>query len=330
MIDMITPPRDSILEVRDLVTNFSTPEGVVRAVDGISINVRSGESVAIVGESGSGKSTTALSIMQLIPPPGRIVGGNIIYKGKDLAEFSEREMEGIRGKEISMVFQDPRSFLNPLMRVGDQISEAIELHFHNNRETVKKTVIETLKKVGIHDPEQVARYYPHKLSGGMAQRVLIAIAVSCRPSLLIADEATTALDTTVQSQIVDLLRTLKDESGMSLLVITHDLGIVAELCDRVYVMYGGKIMETSDVRSLFRNPQHPYTKALLKCVLSTYEYKDKLESLEGSVPDLTRPPIGCRFHPRCPLATQECREREPPPVRTGESAYAYCWKATST
>jgi peptide/nickel transport system ATP-binding protein/oligopeptide transport system ATP-binding protein len=314
-----------LLSVRNLRTYFFTSMGTVKAVDGISMNVGRKESVALVGESGSGKTVTALSIMGLVQQPGKIVEGKVLLEDRDLLELSSKELCSVRGGEISIVFQDPMTFLNPVQRVGDQIEEALRKHQNVGKTEAEKRVTQILGKIGIPSPTRFARYYPHQLSGGMRQRVLIAIALSCHPSLLIADEPTTAVDVSVQAQIIDLLSQLRDEMGLSLLLITHDLGIVAELCDQVYIMYAGKIMEYADVFSLFEDPKHPYTSGLLKSAVSIDELRKDLVAIDGMAPDMTDPPPGCRFHPRCGHTMEICRMKEPDLVAIGSNRYVSCW-----
>ncbi|HXG52546.1 MAG TPA: ABC transporter ATP-binding protein [candidate division Zixibacteria bacterium] len=309
-----------LLEVKGLKTYLRTSLGLVRAVDGVDLCISKGEAVGLVGESGCGKTMTAHSLLKLVPsPPGFIEEGEIRFRGRDLLRLDEREMREVRGREISMVFQDPMTYLNPVMKVGRQIAEAIAAP------APEQSVLKLLESVGIADPPKVAQQYPHELSGGMRQRVLIAIAVANAPSLLIADEPTTALDVTVQAQILDLVKTIKAEKGTSLLLITHDLGIVAEICDRIYVMYAGKIVESGDVFSIFEEPLHPYTQGLLRSSLSIAEFREKLETIEGAVPNLLDPPAGCRFHPRCPAAMSVCREKEPSPVQEKPGRQVSCW-----
>jgi len=322
---MVTTTNAQLLSVQDLKTYFYTSYGIVKAVDGVSLEINKGEVVGIVGESGSGKSITALSIMRLVPsPPGKIVQGKIFYKGSDILSLSEKEMVSIRGKEISMVFQDPLTFLNPVLKVEDQIAEAITTHQGKTKNEAKKEVIEVLKMVRIPSPSEVAKSYPHQLSGGMRQRVLIAIAISCNPSILIADEPTTALDVTIQAQILELIKELRKELDTSMILITHDLGIVAEVCDRVYVMYAGKIVEHADVYRIFEDPLHPYTSGLLRSALSIDQFSKELYTLEGNVPNLVNPPSGCLFHPRCAYAKEICREKSPVLQIKGEHTVA-CW-----
>ena len=304
---------DELLRVEGLSTHYMTGEGgAVRAVDGVSLRIRRGEAVALVGESGSGKSTTAFSIMRLIARPGEIVGGKILLKGNDILALDEREVARLRGGEMSMVFQEPMTFLNPLIRVGEQIAEAIRIHQKARPGEAQELAIENLRLVQLPNPETVATYYPHQLSGGMRQRVLIAIAIACRPSLLIADEPTTALDVTIQAQIMQLLHRLCSELGTALLLITHNLGLVAEYCERVYVMYAGQIVEEAGIFELFDTPQHPYTEALLDCALMFDKPVDTFRSIKGRPPSRVDVPPGCRFHPRCASAFADCSSVSPP------------------
>lgn len=318
---------NDLLTVQELKTYFYTSYGVVKAVDGVNLKVQKQEAIGVVGESGSGKSVTALSIMKLVPsPPGKIINGKILYKGEDILGISERDMTAIRGKEISMVFQDPLTYLNPVLRIDDQIAEAIIIHQGKTKKEASDEVIDVLKRVNIPSPEEVAKSYPHQLSGGMRQRVLIAIAISCNPSLLIADEPTTALDVTIQAQILELIKELRQELDTSLMLITHDLGIVAEVCDRVYVMYAGQIVEQADIYQLFEDPKHPYTSGLLKSALSIDQFRKELFILEGNVPSLIDPPSGCRFHPRCSQVMPICKQNQPPlthEVNSGRTVA--CW-----
>jgi oligopeptide/dipeptide ABC transporter ATP-binding protein len=316
----------SLLSIQNLKTYFYTSYGVVKAVDGVSLNVRKGEAVGVVGESGSGKSVTALSVMRLIPsPPAKIIDGKILYKGNDILGLSEKEMISIRGKEISMVFQDPLTFLNPVLRIEDQIAEAITMHQGKSKAEAKEEVIKVMERVHIPSPLEVARSYPHQLSGGMRQRVLIAIAISCNPSILIADEPTTALDVTIQAQIIELIKELRHELDTSMILITHDLGIVAEVCDRVYVMYAGHVVEQADIYPIFEDPKHPYTQGLLKSALSIDQFSKELYTLEGSVPSLVNTPSGCLFHPRCPYVKEICREKIPILAERSEGHSVACW-----
>jgi oligopeptide/dipeptide ABC transporter ATP-binding protein len=316
-----------LLEVKNLCTYFYTDDGTARSVDNVSFDVDRGETLGLVGESGCGKSVSALSIMQLIPnPPGLIVSGQIIYNGKDLTKYSEEEMRSIRGNEISMIFQEPMTSLNPVFTVGHQIDEAVILHQKVSKNEAKKRSIEMLKLVGIPAPEQRYSDYPHQLSGGMRQRVMIAMALSCNPQLLIADEPTTALDVTVQAQILELIKKLQKEFGMAMIMITHDLGVIAEVCDRVAVMYAAKVVEYSTVDEIFYNPRHPYTLGLLNSLPKIGHIKDKLETIEGSVPSATNFPIGCHFCTRCEYADQKCIDEEPPLVEIKNGHSVACWQ----
>jgi len=305
-------PAAPLLAVHDLHTHFETAEGVARAVDGVSFSVHAGRTLGIVGESGCGKSVTALSILRLVTLPGRIVGGSILYKGEDLLGLSERAMRRVRGKEIAMIFQEPMTSLNPVFTIGSQIAEAIRLHQHLDRAATGRRVIEALRLVEMPEPERRAGSYPHELSGGMRQRAMIAMALACEPSLLIADEPTTALDVTIQAQILDLLRGLRERLGMAMILITHDLGIVAEQADEVAVMYAGRIVEQAPVIAIFEQPRHPYTVALVHAVGKLGGERQRyLDALPGTVPSLLRLPSGCRFRDRCPRAVDECARVDP-------------------
>jgi oligopeptide/dipeptide ABC transporter ATP-binding protein len=316
-----------LLQVDDLRTHFFTDDGVVRAVDGVSYSIGERETLAVVGESGSGKSVTALSILRLIPePPGRIVSGRILFKGRDLAALSPAEMRRIRGKEISMIFQEPMTSLNPVYSCGEQIIEAVVLHDGIDRRLARARAIEMLRLVGIPLPEQRVDEYPHQMSGGMRQRVMIAMALACRPAILIADEPTTALDVTIQAQILELLKRLQAELGMAVLLITHDLGVVAETADRVAVMYAGQVVEYCDVGGVFRRPLHPYTAGLLASLPKLGAKRATLRVIPGNVPNPAHFPKGCRFHPRCPVAQPRCLEN--PPVLTFDGDHlSRCWRA---
>ncbi|HEY8531338.1 MAG TPA: ABC transporter ATP-binding protein [Limnochorda sp.] len=318
-----------LLSVRNLRVHFVTEEGEVPAVDGISFDLNAGETLGIVGESGSGKSVTSLSIMRLIPsPPGKIVSGEILFDGEDLLKKSPAEMRKIRGNEISMVFQEPMTSLNPVFTIGDQIMEAIILHQKLSKKEARERAIEMLRLVGIPDPHRRVDEYPHQMSGGMRQRVMIAMALSCNPKLLIADEPTTALDVTIQAQILDLMRRLREEVGAAIILITHDLGVVAELVEDVVVMYAGKVVEKTDVRRIFANPSHPYTEGLLASIPKLNEERDRLPAIEGVVPSPYNMPSGCRFHPRCPLAREICKVQQPPLMEVEPGHWAACWKHT--
>ena len=303
---------ETLLELRDLKTHFFTDEGVAKAVDGVSYAVKKGETLGVVGESGCGKSVTALSVMRLIPdPPGRIVGGQVLFEGKDLASLSDDEMRRIRGNRIGMIFQEPMTSLNPVFTVGDQIMEAVILHRDASHDEARDRAIEMLRLVGIPSPESRVDDYPHQMSGGMRQRVMIAMALSCDPILLIADEPTTALDVTIQAQILELMKGLQDRLGMSILLITHDLGVVAQNAQHVAVMYAGKVAEYSDTREIFGNPRHPYTVGLFRSIPKLGVRVAKLDTIPGTVPSALEFPEGCRFHNRCPFATEKCKTEEP-------------------
>lgn len=301
----------ALLEIKDLQTWFETESGEVRAVNGVNLSVSEGETVALVGESGSGKSVLSLSVMGLVPPPGRIVSGTVSYAGRDLASLSERDRRGLRGKEVAMIFQDPMTSLNPVIRVGEQIAEPLRIHLGLSRRDAAKRAVELLEEVGLPDPAERAKAHPHALSGGMRQRVMIAMAIACGPRLLIADEPTTALDVTVQAQILDLLRDLQKRSGMAMLFVTHDLGVVAEIADRVSVLYAGKVVEEAPVADLFEAPRMPYTRGLLASVPSLVGPVSRLTGIDGSVPAGVDRPSGCSFSPRCEAAQDRCREAEP-------------------
>ncbi len=318
-----------LVEVRNLRTHFFTEDGVVPAVDGVNLHVNKGETLGIVGESGCGKSVTSLSVMRLIPnPPGKITGGELLFGGRDLLRLPESEMRRIRGNEIAMIFQEPMSSLNPVFTIGDQIAEAIELHQGlSHREAIARA-IEMLRLVGIPVPERRVHEYPHQLSGGMRQRVMIAMALSCNPKLLIADEPTTALDVTIQAQILELMKKLRQELGMAIMLITHDLGVVAEMCERVVVMYAGRVVEEGDVISIFKDPLHPYTEGLLQSVPRLDESRERLHVIAGVVPNPLHMPGGCRFHPRCPYTIDLCRTDEPKLEPAGSGRAVACWVAS--
>ncbi len=324
----------AILKVNNLVTSFNTEHGVLRAVDGVSFEVKKGKTLGIVGESGCGKSVTSLSIMRLLPKPsGKIENGEISFDGMNIAELPPAEMRSIRGKRISMIFQEPMTALNPVHRVGKQLQEVYRLHFPEmNAGEVLQASVRQLKKVGIPEPELRINEYPHQQSGGMRQRVMIAMALACGPEILIADEPTTALDVTIQAQILDLMQELQKESGMSIILITHDLGVIAENCDDVVVMYAGNIVESAPVQNLFKSPSHPYTKGLLQAIPRlTSIGKQQLNTIEGMVPDLKDLPKGCRFQNRCPFATESCVESPPPTELVGDNHRVACfnWREVS-
>ncbi len=300
-----------MLRVNDLKTYFFTEEGVVRAVDGVSLSIGEGETLGLVGETGCGKTVTALSIMRLIQEPGRIIAGEVLYNREDLLRKSEEEMRRIRGREIAMIFQDPLTSLNPVYTIGDQLIEVLRMHQKLDKREALRRAEEILKLVNLPLPEKILNQYPHELSGGMRQRAMIAIALSCSPKLLIADEPTTALDVTIQAQILELLKELMQKFQSSVLLITHNLGVVAELCDRVAIMYAGNIVESADVNAIFKHPKHPYTMALMNAIPKLHREVERLEVISGSVPDLIAPPAGCKFHPRCEHAMPVCSEKVP-------------------
>jgi oligopeptide/dipeptide ABC transporter ATP-binding protein len=314
-----------LLDVKDLMTHFFTEDGVVQAVDGVSFQIEPGQKMGLVGESGCGKSVTALSVMRLIPdPPGKIVGGQVLFDGEDLVQVPKDRMRAYRGASISMIFQDPMTSLNPVFTVGYQIDEAIQLHQGLEADEARAKTIEMLEIVRIANPERVADTYPHELSGGMRQRCMIGMALSCRPKLLIADEPTTALDVTIEAQILDLINDLNQRLNTALLLITHDMGVIAQMCERVAVMYGGVIVEMADARALFDDPRHPYTQGLLGSIPSIAVGKEDLKIIRGSVPDLINPPEGCRFHPRCDSCKGVCKRERPGLVNTGNGHLVAC------
>jgi oligopeptide/dipeptide ABC transporter ATP-binding protein len=315
---------EPMLRVEHLTTVFDAAGGSVTAVDDVTFEIRTGETLGLVGESGSGKSVTALSIMRLVQPPGRIAAGRVVFKSRDLLTFDERAMQRVRGAEIALVFQEPMTALNPVFRVGDQIAETLLVHGRATRREAKAKSIDLLRAVRITDPELRVSDYPHQLSGGMRQRVLIAMALACQPSLVIADEPTTALDVTIQAEILDLLREMKSALHLSLLLITHDLGVIAETADRVAVMYAGRIVETGPVRQIFRNPAHPYTRGLLASMPGGHPGQ-RLRAIDGSVPLLGDLPPGCAFSPRCPDRFDPCTTAPPPDYPAGADQLAKCY-----
>ncbi|MDZ4859671.1 MAG: ABC transporter ATP-binding protein [Candidatus Hydrogenedentes bacterium] len=323
---MAAVKKPAVIEVRDLRTQFSTDAGVARAVDGVSFSIEAGKTLALVGESGCGKSVTALSIMRLIPdPPGKVVSGSIHFMGRDLLAMPEAEMRGVRGNGISMVFQEPMTALNPVFRVGSQIASAVRVHQPMSKNEARAYTIDLLEKVGIPSPKDRVDDYPHQMSGGMRQRAMIAMALACGPELLIADEPTTALDVTIQAQILDLLRKLQSDTGLAILLITHNLGIVAEMANDVAIMYAGKIVEQGSIRDVYKSPGHPYTLGLFKSLPNILKPGERLEAIRGSVPPATRFPEGCRFHPRCPYALERSRCDEPPLVAISDKHTVACW-----
>ena len=316
---------EKLLRISNLKTYFYTLKGIVKAVDGVDIEIERGETVGIVGETGSGKSVTALSIMRLIPePPGKIVDGKILFKGENLLEKTPEEMREIRGRNITMVFQEPMTCLNPVLSIGDQISEVFRRHRNMNKVEALQASIKMIEKVGIADPSLVVKKFPHELSGGMRQRVMTAIALACNPDLLIADEPTTALDVTVTVQILELMRNLIKDYGTSLLFITHSLEVIAQMCNKVYVLYAGHVMEYADVRSIFKNHKHPYTTGLINCIPKIGEYRRRLEDIPGFVPYMINPPPGCRFSPRCQHAKRVCSREKPEMIQIDKGHCVAC------
>jgi len=311
-----------------LRTHFASERGEVHAVDGVDLSLERGRTLGIVGESGCGKSVTALSIMGLVPqPPGRIAGGEVLFEGEDLLQAPARRMRDLRGDKLSMIFQEPMTSLNPAFPAGDQVAEALLRHRKISPKEARDQAVEMLRKVRIPSPERRARDYPHQLSGGMRQRVMIAMALACDPRLLIADEPTTALDVTIQAQILELMRLLRAELGTAIILITHDLGVIAELADDVIVMYAGKVVERCAAERLFAEPQHPYTIGLLGSIPRLHLAQARLSAIEGVVPDPVAFPQGCRFHPRCPFAVDKCRTEVPPLIKVSENHEAACWRA---
>jgi oligopeptide/dipeptide ABC transporter ATP-binding protein len=317
-----------LIDIRDLRVEFATHEGQFTAVDGIDLAIARGKTLGLVGESGCGKSVTSLAVMRLLAmPPARVASGTIRFDGTNLLDLSDEQMRAIRGRDIAMIFQEPMTSLNPAFRVGEQIAEGILRHRDVSASEAKREAIALMRRVGIPAPERRAEDYPHKLSGGMRQRVMIAMALACRPKLLIADEPTTALDVTIQAQILDLLRRLRAESGMGILLITHDLGVIAEMADEVAVMYSGRIVERASVQELFATPHHPYTIGLLGSIPSIAGGEERLAAIEGMVPNPMQPPAGCHFHPRCPFAVERCRHESPPLAEITPGHRAACWMA---
>lgn len=313
-----------LLEVRNLQTHFKTEDGVVPSVNGISFSVSKGETLAIVGESGCGKSVTSLSIMGLVAPPGQVVGGEILLEGKNLLALNKKELRKLRGNKLSMIFQEPMTSLNPVFTVGNQLGEVFRLHQNMDKQQARTKSIEMLETVGIPRADKVVDYFPHQLSGGMRQRVMIAMALACNPALLIADEPTTALDVTIQAQILELLKKLNEEYETGVILITHDLGVVAEMADRVVVMYAGEVVEQAGVYDLFAQPKHPYTKGLLGSLPKLDEQREELDSIPGAVPNPLNMPSGCAFHPRCPAATEQCHSQKPSLVEVARDHLARC------
>ena len=321
--------KNPLLEVRSLTTQFFTEDGVVRAVEDVSFEIFPGEILSLVGESGCGKSVTGLSLLRLISiPPGKIVSGELLFDGRDLMELEEKEMERVRGNDISMIFQEPMTSLNPVFTIGNQIMEALQLHQNLDKKEARKKAIEMLGRVRIPSPEVRIDSYPHQLSGGMRQRAMIAMALSCQPKLLIADEPTTALDVTIQAQVLRLLKEIQGEMGMAVMLITHDLGVVAEIADRVAVMYAGRIVETGPIEAIFGEMRHPYTKGLWESIPQLKEKRRRLNAITGQVPDPMNLPVGCKFHPRCYLMIDDCKKEEPPLYPVNGNHFSRClrWK----
>jgi oligopeptide/dipeptide ABC transporter ATP-binding protein len=316
----------TLLQVEDLHTQFFTSRGVVRAVDGVSLHIDAGETLGVVGESGCGKTITALSILRLVPDPGKIISGRILFRGEDVAKMDDEEVKDFRGNDVSMIFQDPMTSLNPVTKIGFQIEEAMTAHKRFSAQQAKIRVVELLKRVRVPAPERRVNDYPHQFSGGMRQRAMIAMGLANEPALLIADEPTTALDVTVQAQIIELMKSLNQELGTAMMLITHNMALVASLCQRVIVMYAGRVVEEGPVEQIFKSPQHPYTWSLLRSVPRVDEArKDRLVSIKGLPPDLSNPPPGCKFHPRCPFVIERCKVEEPPLGEVDVNQVARCW-----
>jgi len=317
---------NKLLEISNLKTYFFSDKGQVPAVNGVDLYINKGETLGVVGESGCGKSVTSLSIMRLLTDtPGKVVDGSILFEGRDLLSLSESEIREVRGNEIAMIFQEPMTSLNPVYKIGQQIGEAVQLHLKYDKKKAREHVIKMLKLVGIPRAEEIIDEFPYQLSGGMRQRIMIAMAMSCDPTLLIADEPTTALDVTIQAQILELMRKLKEEKGTAIMLITHDLGVVAEMCDRVVVMYAGKVVEEADVLEIFENPKHPYTKGLLNSVPKMGQKTNRLESIPGNVPTPANMPKGCKFAPRCSQAMDICQEQDPDLLQIAEGHQCRCF-----
>ena len=315
----------SLLQVKNLKTSFFTPAGEVRAVNGVSYTVEKGKVLGIVGESGSGKSVSAYSVLQILANPGKIVGGNILLEDQELVGIKEKNMAKIRGNKISIIFQDPMTSLNPVFTIGDQLMEAIMLHTNRNKKQAKERAVEMLRLVGVNEPERRIKQYPHQFSGGMRQRVMIAMALACEPDILIADEPTTALDVTIQAQILDLMKDLQKKLGMAIILITHDLGVVAEMCDEVIVMYAGQICEQGTAEEIFYNPKHEYTLGLMRSIPTVSDEHTKLQPIGGSAVDLLNLPAGCPFAPRCDAAMKVCLETNPALITEGGTHQVRCW-----
>lgn len=322
---MADEKREYLLEVKDLHTSFVTDSGEVKAVNGVSFNLREGEVLGIVGESGSGKSVTAYSIMQILAENGRITSGQVLYRGEDITKYSKKQMASFRGKKCSMIFQDPMTSLNPVFTVGNQLMEAILLHTDKNHAQAKERAVEMLKLVGVNEPERRIKQYPHELSGGMRQRVMIAMALACEPDILIADEPTTALDVTIQAQILELMQKLQKTLGMAIIMVTHDLGVIADMCDKIIVMYGGSICERGTADDIFYDPRHEYTKGLLRSIPNVKNSKERLVPISGTPINLLNMPKGCAFCSRCDQAMKICLDEKPEEMALSDTHSASCW-----
>ena len=314
-----------LLQVKDLHTSFFTDSGEVKAVNGVSFNLEAGKTLGIVGESGSGKSVTAYSIMQILADTGKIVSGEVLYKGEDITKWNKKQMQGFRGKKCSIIFQDPMTSLNPVFTIGNQLMEAILLHTDRNKEQARERAIEMLTLVGVNEPEKRLKQYPHELSGGMRQRVMIAMALACEPDILIADEPTTALDVTIQAQILELMQELQKKMGMAIIMVTHALGVIADMCDEIIVMYGGRVCERGTADAIFYDPRHEYTKGLLRSIPSVSRMKERLVPIGGTPINLLNMPKGCAFCARCDKAMKICLDTVPEELRVGETHLASCW-----
>lgn len=314
-----------LLQVKDLHTSFFTDSGEVKAVNGVSFNLEAGKTLGIVGESGSGKSVTAYSIMQILADTGKIVSGEVLYKGENITKWNKKQMQGFRGKKCSIIFQDPMTSLNPVFTIGNQLMEAILLHTDRNKEQARERAIEMLTLVGVNEPEKRLKQYPHELSGGMRQRVMIAMALACEPDILIADEPTTALDVTIQAQILELMQELQKKMGMAIIMVTHDLGVIADMCDEIIVMYGGRVCERGTADAIFYDPRHEYTKGLLRSIPSVSRMKERLVPIGGTPINLLNMPKGCAFCARCDKAMKICLDTVPEELRVGETHLASCW-----
>ena len=314
-----------LLQVKDLHTSFFTDSGEVKAVNGVSFNLEAGKTLGIVGESGSGKSVTAYSIMQILADTGKIVSGEVLYKGEDITKWNKKQMQGFRGKKCSIIFQDPMTSLNPVFTIGNQLMEAILLHTDRNKEQARERAIEMLTLVGVNEPEKRLKQYPHELSGGMRQRVMIAMALACEPDILIADEPTTALDVTIQAQILELMQELQKKMGMAIIMVTHDLGVIADMCEEIIVMYGGRVCERGTADAIFYDPRHEYTKGLLRSIPSVSRMKERLVPIGGTPINLLNMPKGCAFCARCDKAMKICLDTVPEELRVGETHLASCW-----